>query len=304
MVELKGVIPALTTPFKEDRSLDLAALRRLNDIVLDDGVDGVLVAGCSGETWALDDDERLAIFKAAVDQTAGRVPVIGGCADIFVSRVIDKIRLAERAGCDAVMITAPPYIMPTQDDIYTFFKEIIAESAMPIMVYNHPKRTGVALSVDLMDRLADEPTIVALKESSKDWNQLSQFIRRCRDRLNVLGGYIGLTGLAALSEGAVGYVDSSTSVLGPLSPQFFRAATTGDLETARAIQVRITKLRPGFDASGTFPAGIKAALDILGRPGGWPRDPIKPVTPEGREIMRRVLIDAGILEGEEARKQA
>ncbi len=304
MVELKGVIPALTTPFKEDRSLDLAALRKLTDIVLDDGVDGVLVAGCSGETWALNDDERLAIFEAAVDQTAGRAPVIGGCGDIFVSGVIDKVRLAERAGCDAVMITAPPYIMPTQDDIYTFFKEIIAASAMPIMVYNHPKRTGVALSVDLMDRLADEPTIVALKESSKDWNQLSQFNRRCRDRIIVLGGYIGLTGLAALGEGAVGYVDSSTSVLGPLSPKFFRAATTGDLETARAIQIQITKLRPGFDATGTFPAGIKAALDILGRPGGWPRDPVKPVTPEGRAIMRQVLIDAGILEAEDELKRA
>ncbi|MDP6882847.1 MAG: dihydrodipicolinate synthase family protein, partial [Rhodospirillales bacterium] len=89
MVELKGVIPALTTPFKEDRSLDLAALRRLNDIVLEDGVDGVLVAGCSGETWALDDNERLAIFEATVDQTAGRAPVIGGCGDIFANRVID-----------------------------------------------------------------------------------------------------------------------------------------------------------------------------------------------------------------------
>ncbi len=244
MVELKGVIPALTTPFKEDRSLDLAALRKLTDIVLDDGVDGVLVAGCSGETWALNDDERLAIFEAAVDQTAGRAPVIGGCGDIFVSGVIDKVRLAERAGCDAVMITAPPYIMPTQDDIYTFFKEIIAASAMPIMVYNHPKRTGVALSVDLMDRLADEPTIVALKESSKDWNQLSQFIRRCRDRISVLGGYIGLTGLAALGEGAVGYVDSSTSVLGPLSPKFFRAATTGDLDTARAIRSKSLSCAP------------------------------------------------------------
>ena len=304
MVELKGVIPALTTPFKEDRSLDLAALRRLIDLVLDDGVDGILVAGCSGETWALDDDERLAIFEAATDQVARRVPVIGGCGDIFAKRVIDKVRLAEGAGCDAVMITAPPYVMPTQDDIHAFFKEIIAASAMPIMVYNHPQRTGVALSVELMDRLADEPTIVALKESSKDWNQLSQFIRRCRDRLNVLGGYVGLTGLAALVEGAVGYVDSSTPVLGPLSPKFFRAATTGDLEAARAIQVRITKLRPGFDATGTFPAGIKAALDILGRPGGWPRDPVKPVTPEGREIMRQVLIDADILKTEDQRKRA
>ena len=300
MVDLKGVVPAVTTPFREDRSVDVPGFRQLIETVIGDGVDGIVVAGCSGETWALSDAERLDLFDAAVDQAAGRVPIVGGGGDIFAAGVIAKLRLAERAGCQAVMITPQPYVMPTQDDIFDFFAEIMAASDMPILVYNHPRRTGVAISVDLMDRLADEKSIVALKESSKDWVQLSQFIRRCRDRISILAGYIGTHGLAALSEGAAGYVDSSTPVLGPLSARFFKAATTGDLETARQIQVRITKLRPGFDACGTFPAGIKAALDLLGRPGGWPRDPIKPVTSKGRETLRGVLISAGLLDAEAA----
>ena len=294
MIELKGVIPALTTPFKEDRSLDLAAFRRLVDTVIADGVHGMLVGGCTGETWALDDDERAALFAAAVEAAAGRVPVIGGCGDIFAKRVIAKVSGAEEAGCDAVMVPPPAYVMPTQDDIAAFYAEVVGASDMPVMLYNHPVRTGVGLTVDLVDRLADQPTIVALKESSKDWGVLSEMIRRCRDRISVLAGYIGTHGLAALSEGAAGYVDSSTPVLGNLSVRFFEAASAGDLEAARALQVQITKLRPGFDGAGTFPAGIKAALDILGRPGGWPRDPVKPVGVERRERLREVLVSVGL----------
>ncbi len=140
-----------------------------------------------------------------------------------------------------------------------------------------------------------KPKVIALKESSKDWLVLSEMIRRCKDRLNVFAGYANLLGLAAISEGAVGYVDSSTPVLGRKSLDFYRAATEGDLETARRLQTEMAKLNAGFFGVGTFPAGVKFALDLLGRPGGITRDPIKPLNTEQQERVKEVLISAGIL---------
>jgi 4-hydroxy-tetrahydrodipicolinate synthase len=185
--------------------------------------------------------------------------------------------------------------MPNLDEVYEYYLKIIQATDLPVMVYNIPRRTGIHLSVDLVDRLADEPKVIALKESSKDWLVLSEMIRRCKDRLNVFAGYANLLGLAAISEGAVGYVDSSTPVLGRKSLDFYRAATEGDLETARWLQAEMAKLNAGFFGVGTFPAGVKFALDLLGRPGGMVRDPIKPLNAEQQERVKEVLISAGIL---------
>ncbi len=294
MLELKGVIPALTLPFHEDESLDLDGYRRLIDQVLDDGVHGILANGCTGESWAIDDDERMQVFRASVEQVNGRVPVVAGCGAMLTRHAIGKVHQAMEAGCDAVMIQPPWYVMPGEDEIYDYYKAIIAASSLPVMLYNIPRRTGINMSVDLVDRLADEPKVIALKESSKDWLVLSAMIRRVRDRINVFAGYASLLGMAAISEGAVGYVDSTTPVVGRLSIDFYEACVNGDRETARRLQAVLAKLN--FFGSGTFPATVKTALDLLGRPGGFPREPIKPLTAQQRNDVRGLLIDAGLLE--------
>ena len=296
MVELRGVVPALTTPFREDRSLDLDGYCELVETVIADGVHGIVPNGCTGESWALDDGERAALFKASVDQAAGRVPVVPGCGAMSAKAAIAKVRQAEKAGCDAVMIQPPWYVMPSEAEVYDYYKKIIEASQLPIMVYNIPRRTGINLSVELVDRLADEPKVIALKESSKDWLLLSQMIRRVADRLNVLCGYANLLGLAALTEGAVGYVDSSTPVLGRRSLEFYEAAVSGDTGKARPLQKAMSNLNAGFFGVGTFPAGLKVALDMLGRPGGWPREPIKALDGGQREQIRQVLISSGLLD--------
>ncbi len=295
MLKLRGVIPALTTPFREDRSLDLDGFRELVETVIADGVHGIVPNGCTGESWALNDDERAAIFKASVEQSAGRVPVVPGCGAMSAKAAIAKVRQGEQAGCDAVMIQPPWYVMPSEPEVYDYYKEIIAASELPVMVYNIPRRTGINLSLDLVDRLADEPKVIALKESSKDWLVLSQMIRRVSDRINVLAGYANLLGLAAITEGAVGYVDSSTPVLGRRSIEFYEAAVSGDTAKSRPLQKAMSNLNTGFFGVGTFPAGIKVALDMLGRPGGWPRDPVKALDAKQREQIRRVLVSAGLL---------
>jgi len=300
MIELKGVVPAVTTPFKEDRTLDIEGFRKLIDIVIEDGVHGIVVNGCTGESWSLSNDERALIFKTAVDQSAGKVPIVAGCGAICAKDAISNVRQAEKAGCDAVMIQPPWYVLISLEEVLEFFMEIIRGTELPVMIYNIPRRTGINLSVDLVDRLADEPKVIALKESSKDWLLLSAMIRKVKDRINVLAGYANLLGLAALSEGAVGYVDSSTPVLGKRSLEFYQAATSGNLEVARRMQIDMAKLNKGFFGVGTFPAGLKVALDMLGRPGGWPRDPVKPLNAKQKNIIREVLMSAGLIAEDKA----
>jgi 4-hydroxy-tetrahydrodipicolinate synthase len=292
---MRGVVPALTTPFREDRSLDLEGYRRLIDIVIADGVHGLLVAGCTGESWALSDDERFQVFRTAVEATRKRVPVLVGCGAMTAELAIARVRQAEKAGADAVMIQPPYYILPGLEEVRDYFLEIMDASTLPVVIYNIPRRTGINLTPEIVDRLADHPKACALKESSKDFLLLSDMIRTASDRIDVFAGYAALLGLGAISLGAVGYMDSATPVFGRRSVEFFNAAMKGDLETARRLQGELVRLNSGFFGIGTFPAAVKAALDMLGRPGGTTRPPIKPLNAEQRAKVRANLVRCGLL---------
>jgi len=291
----KGVYPALTTPFHPDLSLDADGLARLVDAVIGDGVHGIVVNGCTGESWSLAKDERAHVFATAVRAAGGRVPVVAGCSGQTASETLAKVAQAADAGCAMAMISPPWYIMPGPDEIMAHYRRILAATPLPVLLYNIPRRTGVSLSVEMVDRLADDPKVIGIKESSKDWGLLSSVIRRCRDRISVFAGYASYFGLAALSEGAAGYIDSGTPVFGARSLAFYRAATSGDLETARALQSDMERMLTAYFGLGTFPASIKAALEILGRPGGPTRDPIRPLDPAQRETLRKLMVASGLV---------
>jgi 4-hydroxy-tetrahydrodipicolinate synthase len=293
--QFRGVVPALTTPFHSDLSLDPEGFARLVNCVIEDGVDGVLVNGCTGESWSLTADERDTLFHTAVQAAAGRVPVVAGCSAITAAEAIGKIRQAERAGCGYVMISAPWYVMPGPAEIADHYDAVLAATNLPVLLYNIPRRTGVHLPLDLIDRLADHPNVAGIKESSKDWGTLSTVIRKTSDRISVFAGFASFFGLAALTEGAVGYMDSGTPVFGATSPAFFRACVGGDLPTARRLQSEMASMLDKFFGLGTFPASVKASLELIGRPGGPTRPPIRSLTAGQRETLRTAMIAANFL---------
>ncbi len=291
----RGVVPALTTPFHADLSLDADGFASLADIVIKDGVDALLVNGCTGESWSLTADERATLFRTAAQVAKGRVRVIAGCSAISAAETIGKIRQAEAAGCDFAMVSPPWYVMPGPDEIMEHYRKVLDATEIPVVLYNIPRRTGVQLTPDMADELADHPKVVAIKESSKDWGILSSVIRRCGDRISVFAGYASFFGLAAITEGAVGYMDSGTPVFGPRSPQFYRACVSGDLATARRIQIEMAGMLDSFFKLGTFPASVKASLDLIGRPGGPTREPIKPLDAQQRERLRQAMVAASFI---------
>jgi 4-hydroxy-tetrahydrodipicolinate synthase len=288
----RGVVPALTTPFRPDLSLDADGLAQLADCVINDGADALLVSGCTGECWSLTADERATVFRTAAEVARGRVRVLAGCSGVTAGEALGKIRQAAKAGCDFAMVSPPWYVMPGPEEIMEHYRTVLEGAELPVVLYNIPRRIGVQLTPDMVDRLADHPKVVAIMESSKDWDILSQVIRRCGDRISVFAGYASFFGLAALTEGAVGYIDYSTPVFGAKSPEFYRAAISGDRVTARRIQSEMASMLDTFFGLGTFPASVKAALDLIGRPGGPTRPPIRPLTEEQRETLRRKMVEA------------
>jgi 4-hydroxy-tetrahydrodipicolinate synthase len=298
--DFRGVIPALTTPFHNDLSLDADGFGRLAEAVVADGVHGLLVNGCTGESWSLTTDEREVVFRTAVQAARGRVPVVAGCSAITSAEAIGKIKQAARAGCSYVMISPPWYVMPGPAEIADHYEAVLAATELPVLLYNIPRRTGVQLPVDLIDRLADHPKVAGIKESSKDWGILSSVIRRTSDRISVFAGYASFFGLAALSEGAVGYMDSGTPVFGATSPQFFHACQSGDLVTARRLQTEMASMLDKFFGLGTFPASVKASLELIRRPGGPTRPPIRSLSPEQRATLRAAMVAANFLSQEAA----
>ncbi len=293
--EFRGVIPALTTPFHADLSLDADGFARLAELVIADGVDGLLVNGCTGESWSLSGDERASVFRVAAQVARGRVKVIAGCSAITAAETIGKIRQAEAAGCDYAMVSPPWYVIPGPEEIMDHYEAVLDATEIPVVLYNIPRRTGVHITPDMVDRLADHPKVAAIKESSKDWGVLSQVIRRASDRISVFAGYASFFGLAALTEGAVGYMDSGTPVFGKKSPEFYRACVGGDLAKARQIQIEMAAMLDAFFGLGTFPASVKASLDLIGRPGGPTRPPIKPLKAAQRETLRQKMLEAGFI---------
>ena len=189
MTTLTGVIPALTTPFRDDLSLDLPGFARLVEVVISDGVDGLLVSGCTGEAWALSDEERRQIFRTAVVTARGRVPVVAGCGHMMAAGSVALARDAAEAGCDAALIQPPWYILPGLEEVMDHFAAVLRDTPLPVVIYNIPRRTGINLTPDMCDRLADHPKVVAFKESSKDFLLLQDIIRAVGDRAKVFAGY-------------------------------------------------------------------------------------------------------------------
>ncbi len=296
MLQLRGVVPAVTTPFDREQRLDVPAFRVLVEAVVQDGVHGLIVGGCTGEAWALSEPERGALFEAAAKQVGGRLPVIAGCGGLSVRDVLAKARMAVEAGCDAILVQPPSYILLGQDEVMDFYEAVAVGSELPLILYNIPRRAGISLALETVDRLADLPKVIALKESSKDFLVLSQMIRTVGGRIDVFAGYANLLGLAALTAGAVGYMDSSTPVLGRRSVEFFNAVEAGNLVEARRLQDQMSVLNAGFFGVGTFPAAVKVGLELMGRPGGPPRDPIRPLNGAQREKVRQALISAELLD--------
>lgn len=278
-VSWTGPMPALTTPFHDDGRLDLSGLARNIERQLAAGATGFVVAGCTGEFWSLDADERRAVIALARETMGDRGTLIAGAGAIRADHVIEQIRVAADAGADAALVMPPYFIHATDAEIEAHYATVDRESALPIMLYNIPGNAGNAISPALADRLADLEKVVAIKESSSDWLNFHRTLIAVKDRIRVFCGPSSVFGVAAVQAGADGLIDCFPNVwLGCLD--LWYAPREGRVEEAaklQAIGLAMTDLFVG-EGRTLYPA-TKAAMDHLGVPGGGrPRSPLQPLT--------------------------
>jgi 4-hydroxy-tetrahydrodipicolinate synthase len=287
---IKGIIPAMVTPFNEDESLNEAALRELVDYLIDGGVQGLFPTGSQGEFYALTPDERQRIWEVVIDQTQGRVPVYAGTGAVTTREVIDLNRRAEAAGVDAVSVLTPFFISPTQEELYRHYVAIADATGLPVILYSNPGRTGnLTLSTDLVARLADHPNIVGIKDSSGDLTMTIEYIRRTGEDFTVLLGRDTLI-YAGLVHGARGSITATANVAPSLVVEIYKAFIEGDLDRALDAQQRLAPLRLAFGL-GTFPVVVKEALAMVGIPAGPARGPVATMAPEQVEKLRQVVAE-------------
>jgi len=289
-VNWQGSFVAVITPFHENGDIDERAFCANLSFLVDEGADGVVVSGCTGEAWALTPDERLRLFRLAVDTVGTRATVLAGTGGIGTQAVIDLSIAAKDAGVAGVMVLPPYYAMPGHREIIAHFSAISRAVTYPILLYNIPRRTGVNLTPDILDELANLEWTVAVKESSGDFVQVEETVLRVGDRLNVFTGHSAARGVPSLVMGAKGLVSSLESqIMGREALEMYDLVKRGDLDRARHAQMRTLELDHSLRSIGTFPANLKAAINMLGRRAGVTRPPILPLDAQDEAKVRVVL---------------
>ncbi len=299
-VDWKGCFVAAVTPFTRDGALDERAFADNVALLANEGVHGVVASGCTGESWAMTAPERARLFRIAVDTVGTRIPVIAGTGTISTRAVIDLSLEAKASGVAGIMVLPPYYCMPGRREVVAHYRAISDAVRHPILLYNVPSRTGFNLTPDVADELAQIEWVVGIKESSNDFVQTESTVNRVGDRILVFTGHSAERGMPAVLMGADGYVSSTeTQVMGREAIVMYDLAISGRIAEAQAIQMRTLMLDELLKPIGTFPANLKAAMNLLGRPGGYPREPLLPLTEpqvdQVRGVLDRMKLTAGVL---------
>ena len=199
-----GVFAALVTPMKANEQIDHAKLAAFTDHLIGQGVHGLIPLGSTGEYYALSAEERERVIRTTLEATAGRVPVVAGTNAGATRDVIAFARQAEALGCAGVLLAAPYYSLPRPEELLVHFRAVSDAIGIPIMLYNYPGRTGVDMSPEFIERLAELKNLRYVKESTGEMSRITELLRRCGDRLGVFCGCDTIA-LESFMVGAIGW---------------------------------------------------------------------------------------------------
>lgn len=284
------LITAMITPFAKDGSIDWDGVATLANHLADHGHDAIAVNGTTGEAPTTKSSEKLEIIKVVKSTVGSRVKVLSGAGDNETSYTVEQAKRSAEAGADGLLIVTPYYNKPPQAGIEAHFKAVAGATDLPIMMYDIPGRTGVEIESDTIVRLFELPNIVALKDAKGNLAATSDVIARCG--IPVYSGD-DILNLPFLSIGAVGFVSVCGHTVGDELKAMLDAWFTGD--TSRALEIH-QKLIPVF--KGTFKTQgailTKAAMTLMGLPGGTTRLPLVDATPAQIATLREDLIAGGV----------
>jgi 4-hydroxy-tetrahydrodipicolinate synthase len=281
------VLTAMVTPFDQHGEIDYHAARTLVNYLIDNGTDGLVVAGTTGESPTLTTEEKISLFKFVVEVAAGRVPVIAGTGSNNTRASISLTKQAEEAGVDGIMLVAPYYNKPSQEGLFQHFKAIAEATSLPVMLYNIPGRCAVNISVETIVRLSEITNIVAVKEASGNLDAMAEIINRTPDTFTLYSGDDGLT-LPVLAIGGAGVVSVASHVIGNQMQEMVTLFKNGRVQEAAVLHRSLLPMMKALFMAPN-PTPVKAALNMQGVQVGDVRLPMIPLNEDEKSALQKVL---------------
>lgn len=296
-----GVQVVMVTPFREDFSLDEEGLRSNTKFLIEQGVHCLHPVGSTGEFWNLTPDEHKRVMEIVIEEAKGKVPVIPGTGFSGTKQTIEMSKYAEELGADGVLIVPPYYVVPTPAGMYAHFKALADALKIGIIVYNNPGMVKVALSTDLMAKLAEIPNVIAVKDTTRDIIDLFSHLYSLSDRLTFTIGLGELQAPYFYLSGGKGHVSENANFAPQICLDMYNAAMKKDWQSLAdqhrnlypffEFVERITQKKQGL----VWITVIKEAMKIVGLPGWPPRKPLLPFSEDERNELREVLKKIGVV---------
>jgi 4-hydroxy-tetrahydrodipicolinate synthase len=288
---LKGVIVPMVTPFKRtsEQELDLTTLRRLTEFLIENGVDGLMPLGTTGEFALLNRDERREVVRRVVEAANGKIPVIAGVSESGTDIAIALAKDAEEEGADQIIATGPYYYRTDNGGLYLHYQAILDAVDLPMMIYNIPTWVGYNIPAGLVRRLVDRNPgrVVGVKYTTSDMGLFLEYIRELREDLSIFVGSDDLI-FAALELGAAGAVAGSANVFPREPVMIYKNFQEGNLTESKKHQDNIDLFTHAMNL-GTYPSAVKEALTMIGRDCGPVRRPLVPLTSTERAQVNASL---------------
>jgi 4-hydroxy-tetrahydrodipicolinate synthase len=289
-MHIEGVYVPIATPFHDNGDLDLSRLGLIVEHVLSAGCHGLVVAGTTGEYYALSNDERVSVFEKAFELNAGRAVMVAGCNAGSTREIVAYAQTAKAIGYDAIMLAAPATSLPRQHELAAHFVRVAEDGGLPVILYNYPARAGVEIGFECLDAIADHPGIVGLKESSGDFSRFLALRRRYEDRITIM---CGSDDQAAdyFVWGVRSWLAGTANVLPAHHVALMDAANRGDLEVARSAFAAILPWVQHME-EGQYNQKVKIGLAMQGIDLGPVRQPLLPLLPDDDAVTREFITGA------------
>ena len=287
-----GAFTALVTPFKNGK-IDEEAYREFIEWQIEQGIDGLVPCGTTGESATMTHDEHEAAIRICVEQVNKRVPVIAGAGSNNTREAIPLTQFAKNVGADAALHITPYYNKPTQEGLYQHFKTICSEVSMPVILYNVPSRTGLNIAPETALELSKHPLINGLKEASGNISQVAKIAQLCGDDLNLYSGNDDQV-VPLLSLGGKGVISVVSNVKPELVHNCCKAWFEGDTARACALQLEMLPLCEALFCE-VNPIPVKYAMNVLGWNAGECRLPLVEPSDEHKTKIEQALVEAGMI---------
>lgn len=284
MIRPEGIIPAMVTPMTEDDCVNEQELRRQINRQINAGVHGLFCLGTNGEFYALDTEEKIAVIKATVSETGGRLPVFAGTGCITTKETIMLTQRAQELGVDAVSVITPYFLALSQEEIYAHYREIAAAVDIPIILYNIPMRTGNAIDHKTLNQLGKIQNIIGIKDSSGNFDNCLRYIEETKGQVAVLSGNDSLI-LSTLIAGGTGGISGVANLFPEILVSIYELWKKGDLEGAKQAQSSLRPIRDTFKL-GNPNSIVKRAMNLLGYPVGPLRKPAMLSSAVDQQILK------------------